>query len=237
MIKQLCGTITFHEFAFRSPKTILVLLSEDTVFELTKSNYDYYNFYLKSKVLDDKSEYTKWLSISTLGLGFLLDTPIFESYSMELVETTYLYSSENLKDGIEFECVEGVLKPIPGEKPNFVWAHRQTLKFKRIEIEQFIKKLFSSEILRTAATYYLEALDEPTLFLVSLYKAYEVLKDVYNLPRSQIRKFTRFANDPSLYLSRHASGKTQSFRSFSNDEEKFCQDTVKSVIIQYSKNI
>jgi hypothetical protein len=235
MIKQLCGSFTFHGGELTSPDVLVLLLTEGTVLELVK-NIHHYDFILKSETLKSECDYNTLIDICAISIGFLINLPTFESYANSLSETACLYNPENLKETILFECIESELKRVEGQGLKFMET-RRILNLRRTYIEQFINQLNSNEILVSAILYYLEAIDEPGLYLVSLYKAYEVLKDRHAFSNTAAKKFTRLANTTSSPMARHApETKRGIVKSFSQADFKFCGDFIKAGITHYAES-
>lgn len=177
MIKQICGTFHFYDCTFKAPAGFILLLSEDTVLDVSNCT-NHFGFCLKSTSVEKDREFYGLIHMCAKGIGFLLDVPIFSSYSTDFKEALCLYDKDNLEHEFVFERIESVLRfdQTLGHYRQ-IESEPQMFKFRRVEFEQFIVQLKSNDTLESAVGYYLNAIDEPGLFLVSLYKAYEILKN------------------------------------------------------------
>ena len=234
MIKQICGTFDFYNYTFRSPDGFILLLSEDTVLDVSNCT-NHFDFSLKSTSVEKDQVFYGLIHTCAKGIGFLLDVPIFASYSMGFTETVSLYDKDNLRDRFIFERIDSVLR-FDQTLGNYrqIETEPQMFKFRRVDFEQFISQLKSNGTLESAVNYYLNAIDEPGSFLVSLYKAYEILKNKNAISKTDAKKFTHLANDPAILIGRHASSEAGNFRLLTSDEDKLCHDVIRYGIICYA---
>ena len=235
MIRQICGHFSFHDYVFKSPDRFTLLLSEGTIIDVI-NRYNHFDFSLRSTSRKKDTKLHELIHLSATGIGFLLDSPTFASFPTKPTEALCLYEKDDLTDEIVFELVEYDIRfDQTSGKSIFVETGKpRILKLRRIEFEQFINKLISNDILESAVEYYLNAMDQPYLYLVSLYKVHEILKNRDVISKTAAKKFTRIANDPNILIARHASSESGNFRRLTFNEDKLCHDIIRSGIICYA---
>lgn len=172
------------------------------------------------------------------GIGFLLDIPFYSTTSKSELMADFEISQGQPNALISFEYI--ILKD-EYDKARGYYGSKEITKAKainRLEIEEFISRLFTNERLGDAVYHYLKAVEEPESFLVSLYRAYERIREFKVFSKKQASDFGKLANHEPIWGSRH-SGEEQhaEVRYLTKEEREFCLETIKAGIIKYSGSI
>ena len=138
MIKQISGSFSFHEYGLSAPSNLVLQLSEDAIIDISKKNIMSYDFVLKSSALNNISGCNRLLDVFTMGMGFLLDVPIYFSYFADFKEVSNLFDTGMLKENIEFERIKYDFKRSTDNEVKIVETNSEAITLLRIEIEQFI---------------------------------------------------------------------------------------------------
>ena len=234
-MRRIRGTYTFYLHTFKNPVEFSICLDKDTLLELQSSGH-FLEFALTSDTQQD-DVFWSWIRSSADGLGFMLDFPIYSSYSTAFEEVTQPPIGGAADLQIDFDLVVHTMKYDQAGGHHVDAEIPKRMSFLTSEIEDFICKLSSSDLLNDAVGYYLKSIEEPEIFLVSLYKAYELIKDTGAVSKTAAKKFTHLANDPSVYGSRHASEQATGFRSLSPNEWWGCQELLRNGIFRLAHSL
>jgi hypothetical protein len=234
-MRRIRGIYTFYLHTFKKPVKFSIRPDKDTLLEIQSSGR-FLEFALTSDTQQD-DVFWSWISISADGLGFMLDFPIYSSYSTAFEEVTQLPPDSTIDAQIDFDLVVHTMK-YDQTVGHYVDAEiPKNVDFSTSEIRNFITKLRSSLLLNTAVGYYLKSIEEPEFLLVSLYKAHELIRNTGVVSNTAANKFTRLANDTGVYGSRHTSKQALGVRSLSPDERKYCQELIRNGIFRLARSL
>lgn len=178
-----------------------------------------------------------WINGSADGLGFLLDFPIYASYSTTFEEITQHALSINKDSQIDFDFIAHTMEysQVAGHYVDVDTPKK--ISFSTIQIKNFVNKLRDNKLLSGATGYYLKSIEEPEFFLASLYKAYELIKNTGSVSKSDAKKFTRLANDDKIINSRHTSKQASEIHSLSKEERNYCKEFIRNGIFKLAGNL
>ena len=234
-MRRILGTYTFYLHTFKNSVGFSIRPYKDTLLEI-KSRSHLLEFVLTSGAQQDA---VFWSSIraGADGLGFMLNFPIYSTYSATFEDVIQPLPDRGTDSIIDFDLVVHAMM-YDQTAGHIVEADiPKSISFSSCEIEDFVIKLHSNKLLNGAVYYYLKSIEEPEFFLVSLYKAYELIKDTDAVSKTAAKKLTRLANDSSVSGSRHASKGAAKIRLMSPDESEYCQNLIRSGIFKYSHNL
>jgi hypothetical protein len=212
------------------PSSLMLRIQNDSVVELSNSGRQL-PFVLNTK-FSSSVDIQKILNACFDGLGFMLDVPIYWSYPMS---SDFEALSDQKDTEISFEYTILTLEYDSNEGYYVDKTITVNKTIQHIEMEKFIAKMLSDRRLDEAVFHYLKAIEEPELFLVSLYRAFERIRYVGVIPNKQAHKFGELTNDTPVVGSRHSKDK-QNFnvRYLTQEERSFCLETIKTGIIKYA---
>jgi hypothetical protein len=178
-----------------------------------------------------------WINDIAYGLGFLLNFPIYSTYSTAFEEITELPSVITIDTQVDFDIIEHTLEYSQADDQYVDAEISQKLVLSTSEIRDFIAKVRTNELLNGAIGYYIKSIEEPEFFLVLLYKAYELIKNTGAVSKTDAKKFTRLANDINVFGSRHTSKRASTLRLPSHDEWTYCQELVRNGIFRLTHSL
>lgn len=178
-----------------------------------------------------------WINASADSLGFLLDFPIYSSYSITFEEITKPLPDSATDAQIDFDFIENTMEYNQATGYYINVEISKKLVFSTSEIRNFIAKVRANKLLNGAIGYYLKSIEEPEFFLPSLYNAYELIKSTGVVSKTRAKKFTLLANDINVIGSRHTSKQASKLHSISPDERKYCRELIRTGILQLAHNI
>lgn len=234
-MRRIRGTYTFYLHTFKNPNRFSVYLEGDTLLEIQFCGR-FFEFALTSGT-QQNDVFWAWINVSADSLGFLLDFPIYSSYSTTFEEITQPHPDSTTDAQIDFDFVEHTMEynQTAGHYINVELSKK--LVFSTSEIRNFIAKVRANKLLDGAIGYYLKSIEEPEFFLASLYNAYELIKNTGVVSKTKANKFTRLANDINVIGSRHTSKQASKLRSLSPDEREYCRELIRIGILQLAHNI
>ncbi len=192
-----------------------------------------YKFYSSSNLNVEKT-----LSAYLDAIGFLLDIPIYWTMSKSeyIAESKIIRKSENTSVLFRYIISEYEYDSTKGH-----YAGKELIKEAKINlrnIQEFILKVLTEDRLDDAIYHYQKAIEEPESFLVSLYRAYEILRRFDVFPKKQANDFRRLANHEPVWGSRHSTEEQNiGLRYLTSEEKKFCLETIKTGIVKFSDTI
>lgn len=200
-MNEIKGSCTFGiVISWVRPSSLMLHTQSDSVVELSNFGRQL-RFVLKSDFSSD-ADVRKTLNACFDGLGFLLDVPIFYSYPIS--ELDFEISQEQRNTPIAFEYTIHTLEHDPNEGYYVDKAITVNRTIQHVEIEKLIVRMLSNRRLDEAVFHYLKAIEEPELFLVSLYRAFERIRYLGVIPHKQAHRFGGLTNDAPVIGSRHS---------------------------------
>jgi len=232
MMRRIRGNYSFYLHTLKNPVEFCIRLDKETILEI-QSRGHFLEFALTSNTQQDDA-FWSWILLVEDGLAFMLDFPIYSSWTNTFEEAPQPPLNGVADTQIDFDLI---MHTMQYDQTVGHYVDREIPKkivYSTSEIENFISRLDSSDLLNRAVSYYLKAVQELESFLVSLYKAYELIEHTGAISKTAAKKFTRLANDPSVRGSRHTSSKTSESNSLSPDEWNYCQGLIRNGIFRLS---
>ena len=139
------------------------------------------------------------------GIGFFLDVPFYSTYNIPIpsIDFEIPHIQHNALISFEYNIHSLEYDPNQGHYVDKELTKEKTIN--REQIEVFISKLFTNDRLSDAVYHYLQAIEEPASFLVSLYRAYERMRSFKVFTRRQASDFGKLANHEPIWGSRHSN--------------------------------
>ena len=233
-MNKLRGIYNFYSNTVNSPENFSIVFLTDTFIEIINCK-KYFEFCLVSET-DDIKRFRELVGLFSDGLGFLLDFPMFFSHNnaLDAIDKKYRFCDRG-DEVIDFEIVFHTME-FDYKAGHYIEIESpRTISYDFQDIEYFVSKLDSSDLLSTIVGHYLKSIDEPELFLILWYKAYELIKDTGAITKDEAKKYTRNANDCEIIHSRHHKQLSENSRPLTLKERNDCKEFLRNGIFRLSQ--